>query len=132
MGCWNTYYVAPDSDTLGHQLMLNDNAGAAAVLGAATLSDADAEVGFANALYEFVADPGVAIGDAITAAKKRFACGRAQATDVILGWTLLGDPTMKVDPQGVPTTPEAFECQPPAAATSQPSSGKQKGKQSPP
>jgi hypothetical protein len=27
MGCWNTYYVAPDSDTLGHQLMLNGDRG---------------------------------------------------------------------------------------------------------
>ncbi len=32
-GCWNTYYVSPTSDTLGHVFLLSPAGGAAAVLG---------------------------------------------------------------------------------------------------
>ena len=43
-GCWNTYHVAPAYDTMSHKLMLADNGGvAAAVMGAATLTDSAAE-----------------------------------------------------------------------------------------
>ncbi len=46
-GCWNTYYVSPYYETMGHQLMAGgdprSDRGAAAVLGASTLTTAEGE-----------------------------------------------------------------------------------------
>lgn len=37
-GCWNTYHVFPTYDTLSHRFLLSGPRGAAAVIGAATLT----------------------------------------------------------------------------------------------
>ena len=37
-GCWNTYHVAPEYDTLAHRLLLAGPQGAAAVVGSSTLT----------------------------------------------------------------------------------------------
>ncbi len=97
-GCWNTYYVSPSYNTMGHILMLTGNNGAAAVLGATTLSYDAAELALGNLLTPKLAQPGMTIGAAITAAKAELALTRPNATDVILGWTLLGDPYLMVHP----------------------------------
>jgi hypothetical protein len=101
LGCWNTYYVWPNVDSLGTRLLLEPDKGAAAVIGAATLTqDANGNL-FGDLLAPRLVEPGVRIGDAIRAAKVAFA-GAAPANadlrDVLLGWIVLGDPTLRVEP----------------------------------
>ncbi len=96
-GCWNTYYVAPTEDTLGHELMLNGDRGAATVLGASTLTGALSERALSSALYARLTEPGKPLGTAILEAKRALAESHPnQLKDVILGWTQLGDPALVI------------------------------------
>ncbi len=99
-GCWNTYHVLPTYETLGNQLLLAPDRGAAAVLGASTLTEALSERRLGRRVFERLAAPGVRLGDAITAAKQDLAETDPGRLDVILGWTLLGDPTLTIVPEG--------------------------------
>ncbi len=96
-GCWNTYFVSPTADTLGHQFLLSGNRGAAAVLGASTLTEAAAEAELAEFLFDELLQPGITLGEAIRIAKQNYAVGKPHQLDVILGWTLLGDPTLVIE-----------------------------------
>jgi|GEM_PF-1081334 len=98
-GCWNTYYVAPSEDTMGHAFMLGGDGGAAAVLGASTLTQAVSERKLALQLYSRMLTPGMTLGEAVLAAKQAFAVNNPEARDVILGWTLLGDPALVIESQ---------------------------------
>jgi hypothetical protein len=91
LGCWNTYYVSPFEDTMGHQFMLNGDRGAVAVLGASTLTQAVAERLLAQEIYARL-QTGVLLGDAILEGKRAYAQANPGQKDVLLGWTLLGHP----------------------------------------
>lgn len=95
-GCWNTYYVAPDYNTLGHKFLLTGNRGAAAVLGASTLTSPTSESRLGQLVTPRLVQPGVTIGAAVQAAKTELANTNPEMVDVLLGWTLLGDPTLVV------------------------------------
>ena len=97
-GCWNTYFVSPYADTMAHTMLLAGQGGAAAVLGSATLADADAEQALGERLMERLARPGMPIGRALQEAKAQLAAERPALTDVQLTWTLLGDPMLTVEP----------------------------------
>lgn len=96
-GCWNTYYVAPSFNTLGHVLLLGEN-GAAIVMGAATLTEPESDLELAQRLLPRLRVPGQTFGRALLEAKKELARTQQNRIDVIRGWTLLGDPTQKVPP----------------------------------
>ncbi|MEM9552691.1 MAG: SdrD B-like domain-containing protein [Acidobacteriota bacterium] len=94
-GCWTTYYVSPAAETLAHELLLAGDHGAAAVLGAATLTEARSERALALEIYSRLFEPGATLGGAVLDAKRRLAALEDPAVlDVLLGWTLLGDPTL--------------------------------------
>jgi hypothetical protein len=95
-GCWNTYYVSPNTLTMGHQLMIAGSQGAAAVLGASTLTQAVNEERLGALLTPRLTAPGTTVGEAIVEAKREMARAHPGALDVLLGWTLLGDPTLEV------------------------------------
>lgn len=97
-GCWNTYYVSPNADTLGHRFLLSGNRGAAAVLGASALTDAGAEAELANLLFDDLVAPGVTLGQAIINAKQAYGALKPAQLDVLLGWNLLGDPALMIEP----------------------------------
>ena len=97
-GCWNTYHVMPTYDTLGHRLLLNGDRGAAAVLGAATLTEALSEQHLGSRLFEQLGRRRTRLGKALIDAKRDLAKTEPQRLDVLLGWTLLGDPTLVVEP----------------------------------
>jgi len=99
-GCWNTYYVEPHTDTLAHKLLLSGPQGAAAVLGPATLSDADSEAGLGRLLMPLVFKSRLQLGTALTQAKQQLAVTQPHAIDVLRGWTLLGDPALVVAAPG--------------------------------
>jgi hypothetical protein len=93
-GCWNTYYVSPTEDTMGHEFLLNGDRGAVAVLGASTLTEAAAEREMSTVLFEYLLSPGMTLGDAMLQAKRDYAEIKPDQLDIILGWSLLGDPAI--------------------------------------
>jgi uncharacterized repeat protein (TIGR01451 family) len=98
-GCWNNYYVEPTYDTMGHALLLSGDQGAAAVLGASTLTQSASDRALGESFIPRLVAPGATIGGALQEAKEELAHQDPERLDVILGWTLLGDPALVVDPQ---------------------------------
>lgn len=96
-GCWNTYYVSPQSNTLAHKFLLAGPQGAAAVLGATTLTYTASETELAERLIPHLTS-GMTIGEAVTQAKAEAAKAMPGMADVLLGWTLLGDPALRIEP----------------------------------
>lgn len=96
-GCWNTYFVEPTEDSLGHGFMLSGEAGAALVVGASTLTDAHQESIFSQIMHQQMLIPGMSIGQAMTEAKRLYAAqaGKHQL-DILLGISLLGDPVLQI------------------------------------
>ena len=97
-GCWNTYYVDPIYTYMVQGFLFSGDRGAAAVLGATTLTDAGSERLLGNLLTPRLATPGVSIGKALRDAKVELAKNHPDLSDVLLGWTLMGDPELVVDP----------------------------------
>ncbi len=97
-GCWNTYFVEPRFDTLGHTLLAQEDRGAVAVLGSATLLETASADRFASLLSERLFTPGTTLGEAVLAAKQSLAAGGNPPRDILLGFTLLGDPTLSLTP----------------------------------
>lgn len=97
-GCWNTYYVEPRYNTLAQTFLVAGAQGAAAVLGATTLTQDNAGRMLGTALTPLLAQPGMTIGDALQRAKRQVAAQNPAARDILLGWTILGDPTQVVTP----------------------------------
>lgn len=96
-GCWNTYFVSPLVTTLGNALLLNGDRGAAAVLGATTLTQARSEEMLGALVMPRIALPGTTIGEAVLGAKQQLATTHPDLVDVLLGWTILGDPAIEVE-----------------------------------
>jgi hypothetical protein len=97
-GCWNTYYVDPAYESLGHVLMLSGSNGGAAVLGSTTLSYDASERALGDLVTGRLVQPGMTLGAAIQAAKAELAATQPGLKDVLLGWTLLGDPALVIQP----------------------------------
>ena len=96
-GCWNTYYVAPDGFTMGDRFMLGGEHGAVAVLGASTLTTSEGERGLGLELNRRMFNDGVTIGDALISAKQALA-EQGEFRDIQLGWQILGDPAIVINP----------------------------------
>lgn len=99
-GCWNTYHVLPAYNTLGHRFMLSGDRGAAAVLGATTLTSMESEQRLGSILTPRLAEPGMTVGAAVRDAKRALAATDPDRDDVLLGWSLLGDPAARVTAVG--------------------------------
>jgi Peptidase family C25 len=93
LGCWNTYHVQPRYDTLGSAWLLGPGA-AVAVIGSAALADADHAWAFGAEFLRATANS-PRLGDALLAAQRATWQNDPDAVDVILGTTLLGDPTLR-------------------------------------
>ena len=95
-GCWNTYYVEPANNTMGHAWTVFGTHGAAAVLGSSTLVDDSSARELSSELAPVLAQPGMPIGIALVEAKQRLADRRGGLVDVQLGFGLLGDPALVI------------------------------------
>ena len=97
-GCWNTYYVDPVNNYLVQSLLFAGDKGAVAALGASTLTESDSEALLGGLLTPKLAAPGMTLGQALQDAKSELAQSHPEMLDVLLGWTLMGDPTLVIDP----------------------------------
>jgi len=97
-GCWNTYYVDPVNNYLVQSFLFSGDQGAAAVLGASTLVDADSEFLLGQLLTPRLTTPGMSLGQALRDAKLELAQAHPELVDVLLGWSLMGDPALVVQP----------------------------------
>lgn len=98
-GCWNTYYVDPRYATMAHKYLLSsDVSGAAAVMGATTVTSAGHERKLGDLLMPRLVAPGKTVGEAMVEAKQELGATAPGMLDVLLGWTLLGDPSIVIQP----------------------------------
>lgn len=97
-GCWNTYFVDPSGNNMADLLLVGGKNGAVAVMGASTLTSAEAESKLSVELSKRMYIPGMTIGEAVIAAKKAMSVnGNVQdLSDVLLGWQIIGDPAIQV------------------------------------
>jgi hypothetical protein len=94
-GCWNSYYVEPDANTMAHRFLFSNDKGAVAVFGASALTSVISEKAFAEFIIPEIIKPSQTIGESMLKAKQSLAEG-GDYRDVILGWNLLGDPALKL------------------------------------
>jgi hypothetical protein len=97
-GCWNTWYTSAEYDTLGHKWLLSGDRGAAAVMGTVVLAEAGSQRLLGELLMGRLTQPGMTVGAALRDAKSELAASYPALLDVLLGWTVLGDPALVVQP----------------------------------
>jgi len=97
-GCWNAYYVDPQSAYLVQSLLLSGDRGAAALLGGVTLTYSESEDLLGQELTPRMVTPGMRLGVALHNAKLALAQDHPDMLDVLIGWTLMGDPALVVEP----------------------------------
>jgi hypothetical protein len=96
--CWDTYYVDPLNDALVQKFLFSGTNGAAAVLGGTTLVNSGSEQLLGALLTPRMVTPGMPIGQALQDAKSELAKTSPELSDVLLGWTLMGDPALVIEP----------------------------------
>lgn len=94
-GCWGGYVVEPSANSVA-QGLLAQSSGAALVLGAAGLTETLSDEVLATRLTPLLGQPGQRFGDALLQAQAQVHLQDASLLDVLLGMTVLGDPTLKV------------------------------------
>ncbi|MCP5424170.1 MAG: hypothetical protein H6970_03780 [Gammaproteobacteria bacterium] len=93
-GCWNTYFVDPNQDTLANGFLLQDH-GAAGVLGATALTDLNLLRDFGTEFFrQYAQQP--TLGEALRAAQRRYITGNPKAASALRGFVLLGDPATEL------------------------------------
>jgi hypothetical protein len=97
-GCWNTYYIDPVNNFLVQKFLFSGNQGAVVVMGGTTLVDSTSERLLGNLLTPRLATPGTTVGQALQVAKSELAQSHPELLDVLLGWSLMGDPALVIQP----------------------------------
>lgn len=104
-GCWNSYFVLPNQDTMSHALMLRSNQLAAAVIGSSSLAEDASHLALGTRFFDLIEDGriddrgGVAIntlGEALQAAKADLATHAPEHLESNYSITLFGDPAMRL------------------------------------
>ncbi|MGD9583529.1 MAG: C25 family cysteine peptidase [Lysobacterales bacterium] len=94
IGCYGGYFVDPSYNTIAHGLLLQNNGGAAAMLGATGLTEVSSDVAWINTLGTRLTSE--RIGDAQRQAQRILAKAGPEFRDVAVGGTLLGDPALRL------------------------------------
>jgi len=97
-GCWNTYFVDPAGNSMADRFLVGGENGAVTVLGASTLTTAYGERLLGIELNKRMYEQGITIGEAVIAAKQAFAITNPNDSDILLGWQIIGDPALVVNP----------------------------------
>jgi len=96
-GCWNSYYVEPNIESLSGRLLRQPTVGAAATIGAMTRTTDSAHRELGNLFFARVGAGAATVGDALHGAKRDLAA-QGWGRDALLGMALLGDPAMSLPP----------------------------------
>jgi hypothetical protein len=97
LGCWNTYFVDPINQNLANALLQKETYGAVATIGSSTYTKTDGEKKLAMYFNEYINNqPSPTIGKALNYALKQYGANNPERKDILLGYQLLGDPTMVV------------------------------------
>jgi len=96
-GCWNTYFVDPNGNSMADQFLLASKTGAVVVLGASTLTSSTEERALGVELSKRLYTRGMTIGDALIQAKQALA-NDVDAPAIQLGYQIIGDPAVRVAP----------------------------------
>jgi hypothetical protein len=96
-GCWNIYHIDPVNNYLVQSLLFSGDKGAVSVLGAATLTDSKSEELLGSLLTPRLVTSGKTVGQALLEAKTELAQTHPELLDVLLGWSLMGDPALVVE-----------------------------------
>ncbi|MFK8010983.1 MAG: C25 family cysteine peptidase [Marinicellaceae bacterium] len=98
LGCWNSYFVDPINQTLANSLLQKQDFGAVATIGSSTFTKTDGEKLLALYYKSYLNENKQAtIGQAFNFAIKKYAASYPERLDILLGYQLLGDPTMVVN-----------------------------------
>ena len=97
-GCYNIYYVNPTYETLEDGMLNSGLQGAAAMFGSTTMTSDVNEQRLGSLFMPLLTRGGKTIGQALLEAKRALASSDPNALDVLLGWSLLGDPYLRVTP----------------------------------
>jgi subtilisin-like proprotein convertase family protein len=92
-GCWNAYYVEPNVESLSARLMRTPGVGAAATIGATTLTTESSHMALGTLFYQKLNGTPASVGEAFHAAKVELLTSGAPK-DALLGMAFLGDPAM--------------------------------------
>jgi hypothetical protein len=68
------------------------------VLGATTLTDSSSEQLLGALLTPRLVVPGMTVGQALLEAKQELATTNPELADVLIGWSLMGDPGLAIEP----------------------------------
>ena len=98
-GCWGAYFVEPSYNTVGLTWLTPEDRGAAAMIASSALTHGESDRAIALSLLPALTGPGIRIGDALSSAQRQIWLTSPEATDVIMGMTLLGDPALMVNPR---------------------------------
>lgn len=97
-GCWNSYFVNPNQDSLGQQFLFAEDRGASAVLGSSTNNFLHSQNFLGQFLFPKLTTPGTTIGQALLSVKQYMGANLSYFPEIQLGWTILGDPTLVIQP----------------------------------
>ncbi|HEX2997808.1 MAG TPA: C25 family cysteine peptidase, partial [Anaerolineales bacterium] len=78
--------------------LFSGDRGAAAVIGATTLADSESERILGELLTPRLTTPGMTIGQALRDAKRELAKTHPDMLDMLLGFSLMGDPALVIQP----------------------------------
>ncbi len=96
-GCWNTYFVDPNIDTLANAFLFDEDGGAAAVLGATALTERSLLAQLGKRFYTDL-DQVDTLGEALLSAQRHIAQEQPRMLDALRGFVLLGDPATPLQP----------------------------------
>ncbi|MCU0754126.1 MAG: C25 family cysteine peptidase [Xanthomonadales bacterium] len=104
-GCWNSYFVMPNQDTMSHALMLRSNTLAAAVIGSSSLAEDASHLALGTRFFDLLEDgridnqagaPINTLGEALQRAKLDLARSAPEHLESNYSITLFGDPAMRI------------------------------------
>jgi hypothetical protein len=97
LGCWNSYFVDPIKQNLSNALLQKQDHGAVATIGSSTYTLSDGEKLLATYFKEYInSQSNVLLGDAFVYALQKYSQLNPDRLDVLLGYQLLGDPSMRI------------------------------------
>ena len=98
LGCWNSYFVDPNRQSLTSALLQKQDFGAVATIGSSTYTLSGGEELIAKYFKEYRdMHEKPTIGNAFLYAITKFGQTYPDRKDILLGYQLLGDPTMVID-----------------------------------